>query len=132
MTAIRALREDTREPINVIADSTGALKTTGTSTFTPPTAATGTKSNVTSAAADTIILAANANRRGGTIYNDSTAALYLSLGTTAASTTSFTVVLAGNGSGIGGFYELPSGFTGQVRGIWASANGFARVTELTA
>lgn len=132
MTAIRALREDTREPINVIADSTGALKTSGTASFTPPAAGTGTRTNVVGAAADTTILAANTNRRGATIYNDSSALLYLLLGTGTASTTNFTVILGGNGSGIGGYYELPFNYTGIVKGIWASATGNARVTEFTA
>jgi hypothetical protein len=87
---------------------------------------TGTQSNVASAAADTLILVANVNREVATVYNDSTAVLYLILSTTAASTTVFTVKVSP-----GGYYETPGGYTGQIRGYWASANGYARVTELT-
>jgi len=81
---------------------------------------------VTSAAADTLILAANNNRRGATIFNDSTATLNISLGTNAASATAFSVQL-----GSKGYFEVPFHYSGQIRGFWATANGFARVTEIT-
>jgi hypothetical protein len=29
------------------------------------------------------------------------------------------------------YYEVPFGYTGRIDGIWASANGNARVTEMT-
>jgi hypothetical protein len=87
---------------------------------------TGTVTSVTSAAADTLLLAANSNRKGAAIYNDSTAVLSISLSTTAASTTSFTYKIAA-----AGYWQVPDGYTGMVRGIWASANGAARVTEFT-
>ena len=89
-------------------------------------AVTSTRANVSGAASDTLILASNANRRGATIYNDSTAILYLALGTVAASTTSFTLQLAASS-----YYEVPFNYSGEIRGIWASATGAARVTELT-
>lgn len=101
--------------------------------FSPAVTAINTAANITgsgaasvaSAASDTLILAANANRRGAAVFNDSTAVLSLSLGTTAASSTVFTVKIASQG-----YYEIPFGYAGQIRGIWASANGFARVTEV--
>jgi hypothetical protein len=95
-------------------------------TANPSRPSTGTRSSVAGAASDTLILASNASRLGATIYNDSTAILYLGLGTTAASTTNYTLQIAANG-----YYETPADFTGQIRGIWASATGNARVTELT-
>ena len=72
------------------------------------------------------LLAANPNRRAFSVFNDSTAVLYLKLGGT-ASTSSYTVQIAA-----GGFYELPAtwGYAGVVDGIWASATGNARVTEV--
>jgi hypothetical protein len=85
-------------------------------------------SSVTSVAASVTsvtILALNANRRGATVYNDSNARLYLKLGAT-ASTTSFTVLVFPNS-----YYELPAYYTGVVDGIWASASGNARVTQIT-
>jgi len=84
------------------------------------------RTSVAGAAADTLILAANASRLGATVYNDSAATLYLSLGTAAASLTDFTVKMVTDA-----YYEVPFGYTGQIRGIWASAVGSARVGEIT-
>jgi len=84
------------------------------------------RTSVAGAAADTLILASNANRLGATVYNDSAAILYLSLGTAAASTTDFTVKMVADA-----YYEVPFGYTGAIRGIWASATGNARVGEIT-
>jgi len=86
---------------------------------------TATLANVASSASNVTLFAAAAastNRR--TIYNDSTAVLYVKFGAT-ASTTSYTVQLVA-----GAYYEFPLPlYTGQVDGIWASANGAARVTS---
>ena len=81
--------------------------------------------NVASSAANVNLLALNLNRLGAMIYNDSTATLYIKLGTT-ASLTSYTVQVAPLG-----YYEVPYGYTGNIDGIWSSANGNARITELT-
>jgi hypothetical protein len=89
-------------------------------------AGTGTQSSVSGAASDTTILAANTSRRGATVYNDSTAILYILLANATSSATVFTVKVAA-----GGYYEAPYGYTGIIKGIWASATGSARVTELT-
>lgn len=78
-----------------------------------------------SAATSATLLAANTSRIGATIFNDSTATLYLKFGTT-ASATSYTVQILP-----GGYYEVPFGYTGKIDGIWSAANGFAYVTELT-
>jgi hypothetical protein len=87
-----------------------------------PTVAT--LANVASSGTSGQIFAAVGTVVGRTVYNDSTAVLYLKFGTT-ASTTSYTVQIAA-----GGYYEFPSPtFAGRVDGIWASANGFARVTS---
>lgn len=86
---------------------------------------TATVSSVSSSATNVTILASNASRKGAAVYNDSTQVLYLKLGTTASST-SYTVQIPS-----GGYFELPNPkvYTGQIDGIWASANGAARVTE---
>lgn len=86
---------------------------------------TATRSTVAGAAANTLILASNAARQGATVFNDSTAILYLALGTVAASFTSYTVQIAA-----GGYYEVPAKYSGEIRGIWDSATGNARVTEI--
>lgn len=85
-----------------------------------------TRSNVASSASSVTVLAANTARIGCTIYNDSTAILYLALGATTASVTNYTVQIAANA-----YYEVPFNTTMALSGIWAAANGFARVTELT-
>lgn len=81
--------------------------------------------NIAASASNVLFWGNNADRQGGCIYNDSTATLYLKLGTT-ASATSFTVLMVG-----GAYYELPAGYFASVSGIWDSATGSARVTEIS-
>lgn len=87
-------------------------------------ATTPTQTSVAGSATSVSLLAANASRKGATVYNDSSAILYLKLGAT-ASTTSYTLQMAANG-----YYEVPFGYVGAIDGIWASATGNARITEL--
>lgn len=85
-----------------------------------------TLANVASSATSVTLQAANPKRRGWLVFNDSTAILYVKFGAT-ASATSYVVQIAA-----GGYYEMPNPiYTGVIDGIWASANGNARVTELT-
>ena len=100
-------------------------------TFDTGGATTGTITSVNDAATSTTILAANTSRKGATVFNDSTALLYLALSDTTASATAYTVQVPA-----GGFYELPPTeggcYTGKIVGIWASdASGAARVTEFS-
>lgn len=89
------------------------------------TADSATLANVAASASSVTLQAANANRVGWSVYNDSTAILYVKFGGT-ASTTSYTVQVGG-----GSFYEMPMPiYRGVIDGIWASATGNARVTEL--
>lgn len=74
---------------------------------------------------DAVLLAANTARKGATIYNEGAGTLYVGLGTSTVSATDYTVAIAPNG-----YYEIPFGFTGQIRGIFGSA-GTALVQELT-
>lgn len=74
----------------------------------------------------TVLLAANASRKGAILYNDSSNACFVKFGATASST-SFTIKLTSQT-----FYELIKGYTGVVEGIWQnSANGAMRITEFT-
>ncbi len=58
------------------------------------------------------------------LYNESTQILYLKKGAT-ASLTSYTTQVPPNS-----LYEMPEPiYTGIIDGLWASANGTARVTE---
>ncbi len=80
--------------------------------------------NVASSATSVTLFAANAGAKTRTVFNDSTAVLYIALSATAASTTAFTVSIQA-----AGYYEVPGVYGGAVTAIWASANGFARTTE---
>jgi hypothetical protein len=103
----------------------------GTVTTTVPTreaiAITAARAVIADSATDVQILAANTNRRGATIYNDSSATLYLGIGTGAVTLTDYTVRVPQNS-----YYEVPAYYSGQIRGIWASDpnDGAARVTEM--
>jgi hypothetical protein len=89
--------------------------------------ATATLSNVSGSASSVTLLASNTSRLGATIHNDSTADLYLKFGSTASST-SYTVKLTAQA-----LYEVPGPYiyNGIITGIWSSATGSARITELT-
>jgi hypothetical protein len=86
---------------------------------------TSTTTNVASSATNVTLLASNAARLGFGIFNDSVSDLYLKYGTT-ASTTSFTVIINANS-----YYEDRWNHTGRIDGIWLSATGNARITELS-
>lgn len=111
-------------PAVVLVDSTG--NTYNASSPTSPT--TGTQTSVASAISSTTLLAANTARKGAIIYNDSTSVLYILLSSGTASSTAFSVLLAANG---GTLTLGQAEYNGAITGIWATANGFARVTELT-
>src|SRR5260221_469339 len=87
---------------------------------------TPTVTQITSAAADTSLLAANANKKGTLFFNDSTAILYLLYGTGAASTTNYSVQIPAKG-----YFEDPFHYTGGFHGIWSAANGFVYCTEVS-
>ncbi len=93
-------------------------------------APTATLSNVAGSASSVTLLSANSSRIGAQITNDSSAVLYIKFGTT-ASTTSYTVTLAGSASAPFSYYEVPAGYTGRIDGIWGSASGNARISEET-
>ena len=81
--------------------------------------------SVVSSNTNVVLLAHNSARKQAFFYNDSTAVLYIKLGVTASST-SYTMQLAAGGS-----WSLPYNYTGEIDGIWASANGNCRITELS-
>ena len=89
---------------------------------------TGTITSVGAVNTDTLLLAANPDRRGVFFYNDTTSApLRIALSTSAASATNFSVLISA-----GGLFEIPFGYTGMIRGIWSvnDASGYVRITEL--
>lgn len=101
------------------------LNNPATVTVNTPTSSTATPSTVTASTTTITVLAANSNRKGGTVWNNSTAKLYIEFGAT-ASTSAFTAILEA-----GGYYEIPFSYTGAISGIWLAANGNALVRELT-
>jgi hypothetical protein len=105
--------------------ATQPISGTVTTTATKPGTATQT-SVVSTVTTNTTLLAANANRLGASIYNESTSVLFILLGTGTESTTVYTLQMAA-----GAYYEVPNAFTGIIKGHWVTANGSARVTELT-
>lgn len=135
-TTIRTKDRSGIESQIVLLDlNTGGSETlmTGSIPVRPLASATGTISSVSSTVtANTTLLASNANRLGATIFNESTAILYIAFGATCGPTltpTTYTVQIAA-----GGFYELSTPaivYTGVITCTWSAANGSARVTELT-
>lgn len=93
-------------------------------TVTTARPATSTTSSVAGSATNVNLLPSNGARLGATVYNDSSALLYVKLGAV-ASTTDFTIKLFPLS-----YYEIPYGYTGQIDGIWLVANGHARIDEL--
>lgn len=92
---------------------------------------TPTTSSVASSATSVTLLAANANRRGLSICNESTSTLRLSFSTPATAANSF-MSIAGRASGLQpGFVMLDNQLivAGAIYGIWDSANGTVQVTE---
>lgn len=92
-------------------------------TLQPITASTANATTVASSATSVSLLAANSSRKGATIWNASTATLYLDLDA-AATMTDYAAKLDP-----GGYYEVPYSFTGAISGIWSAANGNALVRE---
>jgi len=87
---------------------------------------TGATTSVASSATNVTLLAANTARKAASIYNDSTQVLYIKYGAT-ASTTSYKTQIAA-----GAYFEFPQPcYAGIVDGIWAAANGNARISEET-
>lgn len=113
---------------DIRAKAVAVVDTTGTQLagFDQSRPATAALTNVASVTTSVVLAAANAARRGLIIVNDSTKVLYVAFAAT-ASATAFTYKLGG-----GATVELPlNGYTGVVSGIWATANGNARITEIT-
>jgi len=91
-----------------------------------PTTSNATQSIVPAVTTSTVLLAANTVRRGATIFNDSTATLYVNFGATANPTDNYVVPLDSKA-----YYEVPFAYTGVISGIWSAVNGNAQIYELT-
>jgi hypothetical protein len=91
-----------------------------------PTTSNANRSTVEAVKTSTVLLAANTARRGATIFNDSTATLYVEFGDTANTTNNYVVPLDSKA-----YYEVPFAYTGVISGIWSAVNGNAQIYELT-
>lgn len=83
--------------------------------------------SVASSASNVTLLASDYKRKAFTITNDSTAVLYIKFGATASST-SFSFKMA---AGAEKTFDNDKVWQGQVDGIWAAANGSARITSMS-
>lgn len=102
-------------PVVLASDQT-PIKSTGTGTTQVPDSAVAV-----------VLLAANAARRGGTIFNDSTSPMIIKWGA-GVTLNDWSVAMAPSG-----YIEIPFGYTGQIEGMWqaATATGEAKVTEFS-
>ena len=111
--------------------SLGAKVPSASLSVTQAFAATSTLANVASSATSVSLLAANNNRKTAIIINDSTSDLYVTLNASAASTTNYSLFLAAKVGNTPSFLAINGDdYSGEIRGIWSSANGFARITEV--
>jgi hypothetical protein len=86
---------------------------------------TSTPANVAASATAVTVFAANTNAvEARTVFNDSTAILYLKKGSGASTTDHFVQVAPG------GYFEFQKPcYPGIVTGLWSTATGAARTTE---
>lgn len=103
----------------MIVDAAGAAR------VQPKLSATATKANISGSVTTVTLIASNTARLGATVFNDSTSAMYVNLGSS-ASTSAFVVKLASMS-----YWEVPFGYTGAINGIWDTAAGAARVCEMS-
>lgn len=90
-----------------------------------PVSTVAASTTVPSSATSVPILAANTGRKGATVWNASTATLYLDVDGVVTAT-DYAIKLDP-----GGYYEVPYGFQGALSGIWSAVNGSALVREYT-
>lgn len=86
-----------------------------------------TVTSVSASASNVTLLASNSARKGAIFYNDSTSICYVKFGTTATSS-DFTIAMDSKSTII---IDSNPIYTGRVDGIWVSATGAMKVTELT-
>ena len=105
---------------SVCDDTLDAVKTVGVRS------GTATPANVAASVSSVTLMASNASRLAGTIFNDSTDTLYVNFGAT-ASTTAFVVKMSA-----GQYYEIPQPcYSGVINGLWSGTNGAARCCQLS-
>lgn len=111
--------------LSLSADGIEISNDSGNPIPTSVTARTPTTTSVASSATSVAVLAANANRKGFSVSNISTAKLYLSFSNPATTANCFIEVPSG------AFLLLDQQMIvgSAIYGIWESANGTVQVTE---
>lgn len=114
-------------PVQVSLANTGSNATAVAVSGTVGISASSTAAitSVASSATSVALLSSNTGRKSATFFNESTATLYLAFAAT-SSLTAYTVQIPP-----ASFYELSINYTGAISGIWSTANGSVRITELT-
>lgn len=86
------------------------------------------RTQIADTASETQLLAPNSRRKQAVVTNDSSAVLYVGLGTATVTATDYTFRLAQYATVV-----IGDGYDGEIRGVWASDpnDGAARITELT-
>ena len=111
-----------RTPLEFLVQENNRLVSNLISVSGGGSASSSVTSSVASSATSVQLLADNANRVEAVITNDSTAILYIKLGT-GATTSDYTISLSPNES------LIVDKYNGILHGVWDSVNGNARITE---
>lgn len=86
-----------------------------------------TRTSVNASLTDVLLAPTNILRKGLIILNNTmVASLKLGLGSVPTSGADFTIII-----GPRGYWPVPFGFTGEIRGIWDGTDGYALITELS-
>lgn len=90
-----------------------------------PIATATTSTTIPAVTTSIVLLPANANRLGATIYNDSNGRLYIDFDDSVTVTNYAIKINPGDG------YELPYNYVGPISGVWSGTNGNAQIREFT-
>lgn len=124
--AVRTVAPTSTDP-SLCVRQVGTVTVTGSVTAAPGGGPQNSLVNSTGAGvANQTLIAANANRIAASVFNDSTANLFICLGAV-ATVNNFSVKLRP-----GEYYEVLADFRGDVNGVWDVAAGNSRNTELIA
>ena len=112
--------------IALVDESGSAVNSSNPLSIKVPAASSAVVTSVTSSATNSTLLAANSNRKGVLLYNNSTSILYIKYGAVSSLSDHSLAI------GPGGYFEFPPPiYIGIVDCIWSVANGSAKITEIS-
>ena len=127
-----ALESGNLASINAKLPQLGIKTSAGSLSVVKSNAPTSTITTIASGTSSVLLVASNVARRTLIISNNSTAILYINMNSSAASPSNFSIVLPPVSSNMPSSLVISgSEYSGDVQGIWASANGSALITEVT-